>query len=72
MQRKLDPVLRLATPSLGPPQAPLISDVRRRREAILGSSAISSRRQTFRELESVRTSDNNGLADAVLNSVLFD
>ena len=34
MQRKLDPVLRLATPSLGPPQVPLISDVRRRLDVI--------------------------------------
>ena len=33
MERKIDLVLRLATPVLSPAQFPLISDVRRRREA---------------------------------------
>ena len=32
MERKIDLVLRLATPVLGPAQFPLISDVRRRLE----------------------------------------
>jgi len=44
----------LATPVLSPPQAPLISDVRRRRQIVQIASAIQSRKQIYDQWSALR------------------